>query len=64
MSVPTVVPLPCCPFCGADLKELAFYNWVMPAWVILCIHCPHCRKALHFATVPIEQPEQRVQLPS
>lgn len=57
MSAPLLVPIPRCPFCSGELKELAFYNWVMPAWVILAVHCPHCHKVLNMTTLPIEPPE-------
>lgn len=48
-----VITLPKCPHCGAELPAVSLFNWMQPAWVILCVHCPACQTVLHMQVVPM-----------
>ncbi len=48
------VRLPQCPHCDAGLEQVACYQWQpSPAWAILCVYCPHCRKVMQLQVVPL-----------
>lgn len=52
--IPEVVP-PKCPNCKQDLPAIEKFNWGSPTWLILCVMCPHCRVALAWSILPIQQ---------
>lgn len=62
------MPLPCCPYCAAEIPGLALFHWQCGPWVIMCCYCPNqeCRKCLTFQVVPVgvAGEESRIQVPS
>jgi hypothetical protein len=54
---PQKIMIPLCPHCEQELGGLGMFHWSLGPAIIVCIHCPHCRKALHFdaGAIPPQQ---------
>lgn len=62
-SVPDVSDAPVCPHCAKELAEVRIFNWASPPWLVMEVHCPHCRKVLHMTVIPIAAAEGLVSTP-
>lgn len=49
----TEIKPPHCPHCNAELPTVELFNWIFPPWLILEVHCPSCKKSLHFQIAPV-----------
>lgn len=52
MAEQTEIPFPHCPHCDADLATPALFSWQHGAWVIFCVYCPDCLKAIDLHILP------------
>jgi hypothetical protein len=52
-SLPDISDAPICPYCSKELGEVRIFNWVSPPWLVMEVHCPHCRKNLHMQVIPM-----------
>jgi glutaredoxin len=65
-TVETPMPAPHCPYCNGEMPGVGMFNWPSKSWVILCVYCMHCLRALHFSTIPLAIAEEpsRLSIPS
>jgi len=52
-SVPDISDAPICPYCSRPMGEVKLFHWVSSPWLVMDVHCPHCRKNLHIQVVPL-----------
>lgn len=46
------IQIPICPHCEQELPNVGMFSWESGPWLILEIHCIHCRRVLHMQVVP------------
>lgn len=63
MDAPEEIKPPICPHCSTEMPTVNLFNWVMAPWLIMEIHCPNCKKALHFQVVPVAVAESAASQP-